>query len=533
VGRLPESQTEIALKPVRPAMTHQMRNVLIALSPILLLGTILVLWINSTGWIPFSLGVIEHNLTHYEQAIDYFDWAIKSNPKWADAYDYRARARTGLDTATETDFELAIKDASKAIELNPTEASYYETRAAAYESAEKYKEAIADYTHRLNMTPAVSNTDSAIAKSLMSALSPEQNLLESRASLYEKLGDWTNARADRQKLIDQYSREIDDLARNESATDFARRKGKTVAAEKPDQYHSPYQDRAEQYVKIGEFNPALSDYTSALNYLSELSAGPVYSARADLQARLGHDQQAIYDYGKAIKLMIANGAPDRNSDDADQLAASYFGRAKLYIKKKDYFKALADCDKLVELDAQDKYRACRASVFDKLGQHEQASAERKEVIDPYNKAIKEEATDSTYNDRGIAYEDLGQYKEALQDYLAALRLAPTESIYMSNCATIYGRLGDYEKAISLFSQAAQSDKSRSNKACFYAADAQEQTLAGRPQEAINLANQALQYDASNPVAYHWRSEAEKMLGKFDPARKDDNLAVRFDYESDD
>jgi tetratricopeptide (TPR) repeat protein len=522
VRHLPESQTEIPNKLMRPPRTHYVRMALIALSPILLLGTILVLWINSTGWIPYSLGVMEHNLTHYEQAIDYFDWAIKSNPKWADAYDYRAQARMGLGSNEEADLERAIADASKAIALDPTKPGYYETRALAYESAEKFKEAIADYSHRLNMTSAVSHTASETIESIIDPWLPQNRVLESRAGLYEKLGDWKNARADRQKLIDQYTREIENVKRLE----------RNNPSEKGDENRPPYEDRGEQYANIGEFEKALQDYTLAIKSCSDLFVGPVYALRADLEVRLGKDQAALKDYSKAIAMSLANAAPNPTTDDIEQLSTIYYSRAKLYIKNKDYEKALSDCNKLVELDPQDKYRACRANVFDKLGQHEQANAERKEVIEPYTQAIKEKATDTTYNDRGVAYEDLGLYKDALQDYIEALKLNPTESIYLSNCACMFGRLGEYDKAISLFAQAAQLDGSQSGKASYYAGTAHDQILAGKPQAAIDSATQALQFDASNQDAYHWRSEANKMLGKFEPARNDADLALRFEYDPD-
>jgi tetratricopeptide (TPR) repeat protein len=525
VRHLPESQAEILNKPMRIAPNHIWRHALIALSPILIVGLVFVFWLNSTGWIQYSLGVLEQRSGRNDQAIDYFGWAIKCNPKWADAYDCRAQARTELAADGDPqNLELAIADASKAIELDPTKASYYETRAAAYEAADKIKEAIADYSHRLLMTPAPSNPSEEGGNSTESSAegswSPENRMIEARAELYEKLGDWKNADADRQKLIDQYTRQIEFMSKQEKNS-----------AEKPLQDFLPYDDRAEQYEKIGEYKKALQDYTRAIECGPERSLGSTYATRADLEVRLNQDQAALKDYTKAIALAQSNSS--QSDEERELLAANLYSRAKLYIKNKDYQNALSDCNTCLDLNPQDTYKACRAKVFDKLGQHEQANAERKGVIEPYDKAIKENSSDSNYNERGLAYEDLGLYNEALKDYLAAHQLDPKESSYSSNCAKMYGRLGNYEKAISMFTEAAQNDRLRTDKACYLAASAQDQFLVGRPQAAIDVTSQALQLDASNQDAYHWRSESEKMLGKFEAASNDGKLAARFEYDPDD
>ncbi len=485
-----------------------------------------MLWINSTGWIPFSLGVLQHNGSNYEEAIDYFDWAIKANPNWAEAYDYRAQARVNLNAeGTHQNLDLAIADANKAIALDPTRSNFYETRAEAYRAAEKFKEAIGDYSKRLNMAAG----DGAGAHGTSAdALDTEQSLLESRAEVYEKLGDWEKAQDDRQKLIDQYTREIAD----QKSEPKIEQKGeqKKDSFENSPVEHSPYQDIADQYVRLGEFDKAMHNYALAIGQLSAACVDRAYASRGDLEFRLGKYKDALNDYDKAISL-TANSAQD--DDQKTELAANYYGRIRVYMKRKEYEKALADCDKLVDLDAQDSYKALRANVYDKLGQHEQANADREEVLEPYEAAVKEEATDTAYNDRGVAHEDVGQYSKALQDYLQAIKLSPKESMYLSNGARMYGRLGNHEKALEMFARAISADTTQADKSSDYASIAQDQIKAGHAEAAVAAASKGLQLDASNQEAYHWRSEAYKMLGQFEAAQSDFKSAVRFDYDEQD
>lgn len=84
----------------------------------------------------------------YDEAITEYNKAIGLNPKYADAYFYRA-----LCYSRKRDYPKAILDNSKAIELSPTYADAYFNRAGAYAESQKYSEAIQDYTRYIGMKP--------------------------------------------------------------------------------------------------------------------------------------------------------------------------------------------------------------------------------------------------------------------------------------------------------------------------------------------------------------------------------------------
>jgi tetratricopeptide (TPR) repeat protein len=58
-----------------------------------------------------------------------------------------------------------------------------------------------------------------------------------------------------------------------------------------------------------------------------------------------------------------------------------------------------------------------------------------------------------YYNRGIAYDNLGQYQPAIKDYSLAIRLKPDYAEAYYNRGTIYNELSQYQQAISDFNQA--------------------------------------------------------------------------------
>lgn len=81
----------------------------------------------------------------------------------------------------------------------------------------------------------------------------------------------------------------------------------------------------------------------------------------------------------------------------------------------------------------------------------------KKAIEYLNNAIKLQ-TDYTdayiaYNNRGVAYDDLGQYQRAIEDYNKAIRLKPNNADAYYNRGLAYKELGQYPRAIRDFDQA--------------------------------------------------------------------------------
>ena len=84
----------------------------------------------------------------YDEAIKYFDKAIKVNPKYANAYYNR-----GNSYRNQGQRNLAIADYTKAIALNPRDIDYYLKRGDAYEWSGQLRLAVDDYNRALKINP--------------------------------------------------------------------------------------------------------------------------------------------------------------------------------------------------------------------------------------------------------------------------------------------------------------------------------------------------------------------------------------------
>lgn len=58
-----------------------------------------------------------------------------------------------------------------------------------------------------------------------------------------------------------------------------------------------------------------------------------------------------------------------------------------------------------------------------------------------------------FNNRGIAYFDLGQYERAIEDYSESIRIKPDEGSAYHNRGNAYHKLGQYERALEDFNEA--------------------------------------------------------------------------------
>jgi len=93
-------------------------------------------------------------------------------------------AKRGYDYEQKKDYNKAIKEYTKAIELNPKSAIYYNNRGVSYDDLGKYTTAIADYTKAIELNPKYADAYS------------------NRGVSYHELGKYTTAIADYTKAIE-------------------------------------------------------------------------------------------------------------------------------------------------------------------------------------------------------------------------------------------------------------------------------------------------------------------------------------------
>src|SRR5262249_25679927 len=137
----------------------------------------------------------------------------RQNPRDAVAYYRRGMA----NAATRRDFEKAIADFSKAIEIDPNYAESFNERGIAYREMKDYNRAIADQTKAIEINPRFARA------------------YNSRGNAYHEMKDYARAIADTDKAI-----EVDPS------------------------YARAYNARGFTYQTMGEFDRALTDYTKAI-----------------------------------------------------------------------------------------------------------------------------------------------------------------------------------------------------------------------------------------------------------------------------
>lgn len=125
------------------------------------------------------------NEQNYEQAISEFTKAVELSPNNADAYN-----RRGFASNAKGDFDKALLDFSKAIELAPDNADAYNIRGFVYERKGEFDKAILDFTKAIELKTNNNPNDLMVAY-----------IYNSRAQVYYQKKDYDKTWADLNKAI--------------------------------------------------------------------------------------------------------------------------------------------------------------------------------------------------------------------------------------------------------------------------------------------------------------------------------------------
>ena len=248
---------------------------------------------------------------HKQEAVKEYSKAIELDPSFASAYHNRGILYNDLG-----EYPKSLKDYSKAIELNPTYVSAYYGRGNTYYDLGEHQKALEDYNKVIELDPSF-----AFA-------------YNGRGNVYRGLGE-------RQKALDDYNKAI----------------------ELDSSYAHAYNGRGNIYFDLGEQQKALEDYNKAIEL--DPSFANAYNGRGIIYYDLGEQQKALEDYNKAIEL-------DLNYKFA------YRNRGLLYSKLGNLEAAVKDYTQAIQLDPKYKNTyLSRADAYSALGQESLAEADRK------------------------------------------------------------------------------------------------------------------------------------------------------------
>ena len=134
----------------------------------------------------------------------------------------------------------------------------------------------------------------------------------------------------------------------------------------------------------------------------------------------------------------------------------------------------------------------------------------------------------SYNNRGIAYSDMGQYDRALEDYNKVIAMNPYYSRVYNNRGVVYSRQGRYDMAIEDFSKAIDLNP------YFYDAYNNRGVAfdkAGRFEKAMEDFQKALDLNPGFEKTYINRGVAYQRAGMQDNAIEDFNTALSINPRS--
>ncbi|MDP3110612.1 MAG: tetratricopeptide repeat protein [Thermodesulfovibrionales bacterium] len=205
--------------------------------------------------------------------------------------------------------------------------------------------------------------------------------------------------------------------------------------------------------------------------------------------------------------------------------ATYYMKAKISADPDEVAKSVktlgADKQKTKELEDSRKKAKDALEEIERLKKEiaglKQSTKQQKE----YATAVKElSATD--WFDKGYAFSESGNHKEAINAYNKVIGLEPQDADAYNNRGTAYGYLGNYQQAINDYNKAIQLNpeyvKAYSNRGAVYA-------YLGNYQQAINDDNKAIQLDPQYAKAYYNRGVAYSGLGNYQQAINDYNKAI--------
>lgn len=388
----------------------------------------------------------------YHEVISFCDKALKINNDLPEAYSFKGNALYNLG-----EYNDAAESFSHAIEKEPDEAEHYYDRSWSYCNLDKYEDAIVDINKALEIKPnnsvfyydrgrfeywAKRYKDAVVSLTKGIELKPTENKYLFRANSYMALEEYDLALADFNSSIEidpefaraYYRRGILykklELLEN-AAKDFKK------AIELDPKYDDAMTELGFIHIQMGKkdamkyFNKAIKINPCAENYFSRVAA------RAEIVKR----QNAIENFssGKITKddcyadctfneKQVKDDIKDLDKVIAFEQEDAYYYRLRVsrYNYLKQYENVLADSEKLLELEPDDK-KLNLEIAYCKF--YTGKFAQFIEGIDNYLKMVDGLGDDFLYQTRGNANYKLGNFEAALKDLSKSLVLKETAESY--------------------------------------------------------------------------------------------------------
>ena len=145
-------------------------------------------------------------------------------------------------------------------------------------------------------------------------------------------------------------------------------------------------------------------------------------------------------------------------------------------------------------------------------------------IEEYTEKIEKEPNNDTYwNNRGLTYNNLGEYNKAISDFDEAIKLSPNNDFYYNNIGDTFYNLKNYEKAIYNYSMAI---KLNSNNYLYFANRGIIYFFLSKYKKAIRDFDEAIKLSPNNDFYLDSRGCSYYFLGMYKKAIKDFDEAIK-------
>ncbi len=283
-------------------------------------------------------GYAYSTIGQWNMAVADYSKAIEIDPNYTDAWSNRGGAYGKLGQ-----WDKTIADCSQAIRIDPTYFKGWFNRGDGYENLGQFDNAIADYTKAIGIDPAFAKAYS------------------NRGIAYANLGQWDNAITDCSNAI-----RIDPG------------------------YAQAYYNRGIVYANLGQWDKVIADCSMTIEI--DPSFVQAYSNRGTAYGNLGQVDKAIDDYSRAIGI-------------SPNYTKAYTNRAIAYGKSGQWDKAIADYSRVIGLEPNNAgawYN--RGIAYGNLGLWDNA-------VTDFSKAIGIDPTfTQAYYNRNIAYKKVASIK---------------------------------------------------------------------------------------------------------------------------
>ena len=386
--------------------------------------------------------------------------------------------KKGYDAHYKGDFNGAIEDYTKAIEIDPNDAMAYNNRGNAKHELSDYHGAIEDYTKAIEI-----DTDFALAYNNRSVakheLSDYQGAIE----------DWTKAiEIEPTNTMAYYSRSVSKhkLSDYQGAMEDC---NKAIGLD-PD-FAGAYYSRGLVKIILSDYHGAIEDFDKAIEINPEY-AEEAYTNRGIAKSYLKDYHGAIEDFDKAIEIN-------------PEYAGAYHNRGATKSTLFEYQEAIEDYTKAIEIEPNAATAYSNRSA-EKIGLSDYHGA-----IEDCNKAIEIEPNNAmAYSNRGYAKHELSDYHGAIEDFDKAIEIEPNDAMAYSNRGATKLYLEDYHGAIEDCSKAIEIDP---NNAMAYSNRGAAKIGLSDYHGAIEDCNKAIEIDPNDAMAYSNRGLAYEMLEK--------------------